>query len=72
VKKAHPDVGGTTEQFRELVTARDRLLTSIGASAPAPKMPTFYPKGVQVVYRTVRRTGPRRLRLGYTRRVARG
>jgi hypothetical protein len=72
VKKAHPDAGGTAEQFRELVMARDRLLASIGTSAPTPKMPTFYPKGVQVVYRTVRRSGPHRLRLGHTRRVARG
>jgi hypothetical protein len=45
---------------------------AIGTSAPTPKMPTFYPKGVRVVYRTVRRSGPHRLRLGHTRRVARG
>jgi curved DNA-binding protein CbpA len=26
VKKAHPDLGGTAEDFRRLVEARDRLL----------------------------------------------
>jgi hypothetical protein len=73
VKKAHPDRGGTAEQFRELVTARDRLLASIGTSAPAPKMPTFYPRGMQVRYTTRRRPiGPQRLRLGHTRRLVRG
>jgi hypothetical protein len=47
-KAAHPDVGGTAEMFRVLVEARDRLLASLGTSAPPPK---FYPKGVRVVYR---------------------
>ena len=36
-KKAHPDVGGTAEQFRNLVEARDRLLAALGTSAPPPK-----------------------------------
>jgi hypothetical protein len=30
VKKAHPDAGGTAEQFRKLVAARDRLLKALG------------------------------------------
>ncbi len=68
-KKAHPDVGGTAEQFRRLVEARDRLLASIGSSAPEPKMPAYAPKGVQIVYRsarvgTQRRLSGSRLRLG--------
>jgi hypothetical protein len=54
-KKAHPDLGGTAEQFRQLVEARDRLLAALGTSAPAPKMPTYAPKGVQVVYRVASR-----------------
>lgn len=68
-KKAHPDVGGTAELFRLLVEARDRLLASIGTSAPAPKMPAFYPKGVRAVYRVGRSS--RQQRLGSTRRLAR-
>src|ERR1700730_9231743 len=36
VKKAHPDVGGTAELFRQLVEARARQLTWLGTSAPAP------------------------------------
>jgi hypothetical protein len=66
VKKAHPDLGGTAEQFRALVIARDRLLASLGTSEPPPKMPSFYPSGVQVRYRSARRSGHR---LGYTRRL---
>jgi hypothetical protein len=54
VKKAHPDVGGTAEQFRELVAARDRLLAALGTSAPAPKMPTYAPSGVAIRYGRVR------------------
>jgi hypothetical protein len=65
-KKAHPDLGGTAEQFRALVIARDRLLASLGTSEPPPKMPSFYPSGVQVRHRSARRSGPR---VGYTRRV---
>jgi hypothetical protein len=60
-KRCHPDLGGTAEMFRKLVEARDRLLASIGSSAPAPKMPDFYPSGMRVVYRS--RTG-RRPRIG--------
>jgi len=65
-KKAHPDLGGTAEQFRALVIARGRLLASLGTSEPPPKMPNFYPSGVQVRYRSARRRGSR---LGYTRRI---
>jgi hypothetical protein len=39
VKKAHPDAGGTADLFRRLVEARDRLLATLGTSAPAPKAP---------------------------------
>lgn len=61
-KKAHPDAGGTAEMFRKLVEARDRLLASIGTSAPAPKMPSYTPAGVRVVYHRVRLgSSPRRL-----------
>jgi hypothetical protein len=67
-KKAHPDAGGTAEMFRKLVEARDRLLASIGTSAPAPKAPSYAPAGVKVVYRTVRLDSGRR-RLGSTRRL---
>jgi hypothetical protein len=66
-KKVHPDVGGTAEQFRALVEARDRLLAALGTSAPAPKMPAYAPKGVQLVYRVGRST---RL-LGSTRHLSR-
>jgi hypothetical protein len=60
VKKVHPDLGGTTEQFRKLVEARDRLLGALGSRAPEPKMPSYAPKGIQVVYR-VGRSHQRRL-----------
>lgn len=60
-KKAHPDLGGTAEQFRNLVKARDRLLASIGTSEPTPRMPTFTPKGVQLRYRRVRVNRQRRI-----------
>jgi hypothetical protein len=56
VKKAHPDRGGTAEDFRRLVEARDRLLAALGTSAPAPKMPTYYASGTRVVYRSGRRS----------------
>jgi hypothetical protein len=53
-KRAHPDVGGTPEMFRKMVDARDRLLAALGEKAKPPKMPTYYPKGVQAVYRVGR------------------
>jgi hypothetical protein len=59
VKKAHPDVGGTAEMFRQLVEARDRLLATLGTSAPAPKPPTYAPSGAHIVYRRVRSAAPR-------------
>ena len=40
-KKAHPDAGGTAAMFQRLVEARDRLLASLGTSAPAPRPPQF-------------------------------
>jgi hypothetical protein len=71
-KKAHPDLGGTAEQFRALVEARDRLLAALGTSEPAPKMPTYAPKGIQVVYRVAsRRSSSQRLLGGSTRLLAR-
>jgi hypothetical protein len=60
-KKAHLDKRGTAELFRRLVEARDRLLASIGTSAPPPTPPKYAPKGEQIVYRTVRVGGPARL-----------
>jgi hypothetical protein len=70
VKKAHPDLGGTAEDFCRLVEARDRLLAALGTSAPPPKMPAYYPSGMQIRYRTVRRATPSRL--GQTRRLSHG
>jgi hypothetical protein len=67
-KKVHPDVGGTAEQFRRLVEARDRLLAALGTSAPPPRMPTYYPSGTHIVYRSGR---SQQRRLGQTRRLAR-
>jgi hypothetical protein len=67
VKKAHPDLGGTAEDFRKLVEARDRLLAAIGTSAPRPKMPAYYPSGTTIVYRS---GGGSHRRLGQTRRLA--
>jgi hypothetical protein len=61
VKKAHPDVGGTAELFRKLVEARDRLLASLGTTAPPPKPPEYAPKGMRVIYRHVKLSGLRRL-----------
>jgi hypothetical protein len=66
-KKAHPDVGGTAELFRQLVEARDRLLAALGTSAPAPKPPTYAPSGAHIVYRSVRMGAQGRL--GHTRRL---
>jgi hypothetical protein len=60
-KKAHPDLGGTAEMFTALVKARDRLLAALGTNAPAPKPPTYAPKGVPIVYRPIRSSGPARL-----------
>jgi hypothetical protein len=70
VKKAHPDVGGTPEMFRLLVEARDRLLAALGTSAPAPKMPRYWPKGMRVAYRRVSGSS-RQARLGSTTRQLR-
>jgi hypothetical protein len=71
VMKAHPDRGGTVEQFRLLVEARDRLLNSIGTSAAQLREPTFAPKGVKLRYRPVS-LATRQARLGHTRRLAAG
>jgi hypothetical protein len=67
VKKAHPDVGGTEEMFRKLLEARDRLLASLGTSAPAPRPPRYTPKGVVVKYTSVKLSGA--ARIGSTRRL---
>jgi hypothetical protein len=61
VKKAHPDLVGTAEMFRKLVEARDRMLAALGTSAPKPRMPTYYPSGTRVVYRSSRRRSQHRL-----------
>jgi hypothetical protein len=69
-KKSHPDLGGTAEMFRKLVEARNRLLSALGTSAPAPKPPSYAPKGAHVVYRrTVGRSAQSRLGLGSLRRL---
>jgi anti-sigma-K factor RskA len=67
-KKAHPDAGCTGEMFRRLVEARDRLLASLGTSAPAAKAPQYAPKGARVIYRRVRVGGA--ARIGSTRGLA--
>jgi hypothetical protein len=69
-KKAHPDAGGTAEQFRRLVEARDRLLAALGTSAPAPKAPAYAPKGERIIYRSVRLGAQGRL--GSTKRLPHG
>jgi hypothetical protein len=69
-KVAHPDVGGAAEMFRELVEARDRLLTALGTSAPPPKPPNYAPKGVTVVYRVGRSSGSRQRLGASTRRLS--
>jgi hypothetical protein len=69
VKKAHPDLGGTAEQFQKLVEARKRLLDAIGAQAVPPKMPAYYPSGTTIVYRS---SSQRRLGQSRTRRLAYG
>jgi hypothetical protein len=68
-KRAHPDLGGTAAKFRRLVEARDRLLASIGTSAPAPRMPKFWPKGLRGRYVRVRATSRRQL--SHIRRIGR-
>jgi rRNA maturation protein Nop10 len=68
-KKAHPDAGGTAEMFRRLVEARDRLLASLGTSAPAPKPPAYAPKGAFLRYTRVKLSGAPRI--GSTRRLGR-
>jgi hypothetical protein len=70
-KKAHPDMGGTAERFRELLEARDRLLAALGTSEPAPKAPEYAPKGVQLVYRSVRIRTTGSPRLTATRQICR-
>jgi hypothetical protein len=61
-KTAHPDAGGTSEMFRVLVEARDRLLKALGTEAPPPKPPRYAPQGSVVVYRRyVGGSQPRRL-----------
>lgn len=40
--------------FASLVKARDRLLAAVGTSAPQPNAPQYAPKGMRVVYRSVR------------------
>jgi hypothetical protein len=64
VKKVHPDLGGTSEQFRALFAARERLLATLGTSAPAPREPDYAaPKGVKVIYYSVSaRADQRRLK----------
>ena len=69
VKKAHPDLGGTADDFRKLVEVRDRLLAALGTSAPPPKTPSYYPSGATIVYRSASRRSANRL--GFTRRLAR-
>ena len=54
-------MGGTAEQFRKLVEARDRLLAALGTSAPAPKEPDFTPRGYRTRYVSARSHGPRRI-----------
>jgi hypothetical protein len=67
-KKAHPDVGGTAEMFDRLVKARDRLLASLGTTAPAPQPPQYTPKGVRVSYGSIRTRGTGQL--GFARRLS--
>jgi hypothetical protein len=57
--KTHPDVGGTAEQFRALVEARDRLLAALGTNAPQPVPPTFTPSGFVTRYHVVKSSRPR-------------
>jgi hypothetical protein len=68
-KRCHPDHGGTAEMFRKLVEARDRLLASIGTSAPKPKEPDFTPSGYRTVYVSAR-TRTRRIAGSGTLRLA--
>jgi hypothetical protein len=68
-KRCHPDLGGTAEMFRKLVEARDRLLASIGTSAPKPREPDFTPSGYRTVYVSAR-TQARRIAGSGTLRLA--
>jgi hypothetical protein len=68
-KRCHPDLGGTAEMFRKLVEARDRLLASIGTSAPKPQEPDFTPSGYRTVYVSAR-TRARRIAGSGTLRLA--
>jgi hypothetical protein len=60
--RCHPDQGGTAEQFRALVEARDRLLAAIGTSAPKPKMPDFTPRAPHCLPRGAQPCPPHRWR----------
>jgi hypothetical protein len=62
-------MGGTAEEFRELVKARDRLLSAIGTSAPPPKEPDFTPRGYKTRYVSI---GSCTRRIGGTRRLLTG
>jgi hypothetical protein len=68
-KKAHPDAGGTAEMFRELVEARDRLLSALGTSAAPPKPPTYAPTGADITYRRSGSSRAGRLGTGSIRRL---
>jgi hypothetical protein len=70
-KRCHPDVGGTEEQFHDLVKARDLLLKTLGMKAAPPKPPTFYPAGVKVTYRSAGSRGALRL-AGGMKRIGKG
>ena len=70
-KKAHPDVGGTAELFRQLVEACDRLLAALGTSAPPPKLPAYAPKGVRMIYRRISISGQGSLGPGGVARLGR-
>jgi hypothetical protein len=63
--------GGTAEQFRKLVEARDRLLAAIGTSAPPPKPPAYAPKGVRMIYRRISISGQGSLGSGGVARLGR-
>jgi hypothetical protein len=58
-KKAHSDLGGTSEMFVKLVEARNRLLAALGMKEKPPKPPEYAPKGARSAYRTNRSGAPR-------------
>ena len=63
VKKVHPDLGGTAQQFRALFAARTRLLATTGTTAPAPREPDYAAaKGVKVIYYSAARGDQRRIK----------